>query len=209
MVSCQDKQTTENPVVEKSELSVVQKHQKIESLTPKAQKKIDDWLEYETLKNFLDRFNSISPNEAINNSKELNDIVKSLRDSVKPKFLETPAFKARVNLLLNESMRLYDMSSIASLKAEEINSQVGKLLSAFSAINSKINTTIRQADLDDEVNDPRFNTDFKRSDSILKESDTPKPLETPKLKRQQLKLPEKNSLKRPTKNKKNEGKKGN
>ncbi len=209
MVSCQNKKATQNTVVERSELSVAQKHEKINDLTPKSQKKIDDWLEYESLKNFLDRFNSISPNEALNNSKELNDLVKSLRDSVTPKFLESDAFKARVNLLLNESMRLYDMSSISSIKATEVNAQVEKLLLAFSSINSKINTIVKQADLDDEVNDPKFSTEFKRTDSIPSESEPPKVIKPQELKRKQKKLPQKNSLRRSNKNKKNESKKEN
>lgn len=209
MVSCQNKKATQNTVVERSELSVAQKHEKINDLTPKSQKKIDDWLEYESLKNFLDRFNSISPNEALNNSKELNDLVKSLRDSVTPKFLESDAFKARVNLLLNESMRLYDMSSISSIKATEVNAQVEKLLLAFSSINSKINTIVKQADLDNEVNDPKFSTEFKRTDSIPSESEPPKVIKPQELKRKQKKLPQKNSLRRSNKNKKNESKKEN
>ncbi|MFD2567238.1 hypothetical protein [Pseudotenacibaculum haliotis] len=209
IVSCQKKETTQSTVVERSELSVTQKHEKINDLTPKSQKKIDDWLEYESLKNFLDRFNSISPNEALNNSKELNDLVKSLRDSVTPKFLESDAFKARVNLLLNESMRLYDMSSISSIKATEVNAQVEKLLLAFSSINSKINTVVKQADLDDEVNDPKFSTEFKRTDSIPNESEHPKVIKPQELKRKQKKLPQKNSLRRSNKNKKNESKKEN
>jgi len=138
---------------------MVHKHEQLELVQKKYQAKIEDWKEYDNLLEFLNQYKAISPNDAINNSNELNDKAKSLNDSIKPKILETPAFNARLNLLYNETLRLYDMSSIPSIKATEINEQVTKVLHAFSAINSKINTTLRQVELENEITETDFKND--------------------------------------------------
>lgn len=168
-VSCQDPKPQSTVVVEKSELRTETKHQEVLNLEKKASQKIDNWLEYEALKDFLKQFHSISPNEALNNSKELNDLVKSVRDSIKPEFLQSKAFDARVNLLHNETLRLYDMSSIPAIKSEEVSGQVEKLLEAFSAINSKINTLVLQEDLDSQVSDSKFKFNRIFSDTVLED----------------------------------------
>ncbi len=154
ILSCNEAKTGTTKLVKKSDFSTVKKHEQIELVQRTYQSKIDAWNEYEVLVEFLNQYYSISPNDAINNSRELNDITKSLNDSIKPEFLETPAFNARVNLLFNETLRLYDMSSIPAIKATEVNEQVAKILDAFSAINSKINTFIKQAELEKEIVDP-------------------------------------------------------
>jgi hypothetical protein len=112
----------------------------------------------------------MSPNEALNNSRELNGLTLSLRDSIKPVFLETPAFSARVNLLLNETLRLYDLSSIPIIKPQQVNDQVEKVLNSFSSINSKINTIILQSNLESEVVD----VNFKRIQDTILVNETPK-----------------------------------
>lgn len=158
--SCDEAKTGKDSLVKKSDYSIVQKHEQIALVQKKYQSKIDEWKEYDNLIEFLNQYNAISPNDAINNSNELNDKAKSLKDSIKPEILETPAFNARLNLLLNETLRLYDMSSIPSIKAVEVNEQVTKILLAFSAINSKINTTLRQAELEGEISEIEFKNDM-------------------------------------------------
>ena len=166
--SCDETKTGKDTMVKKSDHSKVQKHEQIELIQKKYQSKIDDWKEYDNLLEFLDQYKAISPNDAINNSNELNDKAKSLNDSIKPEILETPAFNARLNLLLNETLRLYDMSSIPSIKAAEVNDQVAKILLAFSAINSKINTTYRQAELEGEISEIDFKNDLPNKPFNLK-----------------------------------------
>lgn len=156
--SCGKQQKEEQKVIDKSDFNTVKKHVEILDVSKKFETKIENWLEYESVNEFIQQFNSISPSEAINNSRELNNLVKSLRDSIKPTFLESPAFHARVNLLYNETLRLYDMSSISSIKADQVNLQVEKIVEAFSSVNSKINTTILQQNLDREIeNGPHRN----------------------------------------------------
>lgn len=150
-LSCGKSQKEEAQVVEKSEFSIQKKHSESTVILKKNKKSIEDWKEYETLNDFIQKFQSISPISSLSNSRELNSLVKNLNDSIKPVFLKSPAFNARVNLLYNETLRLYDMSSISSIKAEEVNLQVGKMLHAFSSLNSKINTIILQQNLEKEV----------------------------------------------------------
>ena len=148
--------------------NVAQKHEKLVRLEAEASDKVDNWQEYQSLREFLNQYQSISPNEALNNSKELNDLVKSLKDSVNPEFLELSSFKARVNLLHNETLRLFDMSHISSIKDDEVNQQVAKVLRSFSSVNLKINTVLQQEELDRLVDDPKFNRITKEKDSVPK-----------------------------------------
>ncbi len=156
-VSCDSPEQTAQQAVEKPESSIAKKHEPILVVNQKFESKVENWKEYEALNDFIQSFTSITPNEALNNSRELNGLVKSLNDSIKPVFLEIPAFNARTNLLQNETLRLNDMSSISAIKAEEVNLQVEKILEAFSSVNSKINTLVLQSILDSEVTDVNFN----------------------------------------------------
>ena len=157
--SCNDTTPTATKVVEKPEASRVKKHNQVSKIQSKFEMDIDSWIEYENLAIFLQQYTAISPNDALNNSRELNDITKSIIDSVQPQFLETAAFKARLNLLYNETLRLYDMSSIPAIKATEVNHQVANILNAFSSVNFKINTILTQSELEKNITEP----DFKRN----------------------------------------------
>ena len=164
--SCNDDTTTAKKVVDKPEASRVKKHKQVSKIQSKFQTDIDTWIEYENLTIFLQQYLSISPNDALNNSRELNDITKSILDSVKPQFLETVAFKARVNLLYNETLRLYDMSSIPAIKATEVNNQVANILNAFSSVNFKINTILTQSELEQNITEPDFKRDIPENVNI-------------------------------------------
>ena len=158
--SCNDTTTTATKVVDKPEASRVKKHNQVSKIQSKFEMDIDSWIEYENLAIFLQQYTAISPNDALNNSRELNDITKSIIDSVQPQFLETAAFKARLNLLYNETLRLYDMSSIPAIKATEVNHQVANILNAFSSVNFKINTILTQSELEKNITEPDFKRDL-------------------------------------------------
>ena len=198
--SCNDKKINATQVIDKPESSRIKKHAQIATIQSKFEADIDAWTEYENLIVFLNQYISISPNDALNNSRELNDITKSLNDSIKPQFLETPAFKARINFLFNEPLRLYDMSSIPAIKPVEVNNQVAKVLHAFSSINSKINTILKQRDLEEDVIDVNFKRETPENLKI--DSDIPK-FEILKKKRGSKKIRKKDSkskfFKRPQK----------
>ena len=158
--SCNDTTTTATKVVDKPEASRVKKHKQVSKIQSRFEMDIDSWIEYENLTVFLQQYTSISPNDALNNSRELNDITKSIIDSVQPQFLETAAFKARLNLLYNETLRLYDMSSIPAIKATEVNHQVANILNAYSSVNFKINTILTQSELEKNITVPDFKRDL-------------------------------------------------
>ena len=158
--SCNDTTTTAKKVIEKPEASRVKKHKQVSKIQSRFEMDIDSWIEYENLTVFLQQYTSISPNDALNNSRELNDITKSIIDSVQPQFLETAAFKARLNLLYNETLRLYDMSSIPAIKATEVNHQVANILNAYSSVNFKINTILTQSELEKNITEPDFKRDL-------------------------------------------------
>ena len=158
--SCNYTTTTAKKVIEKPEASRVKKHKQVSKIQSRFEMDIDSWIEYENLTVFLQQYTSISPNDALNNSRELNDITKSIIDSVQPQFLETAAFKARLNLLYNETLRLYDMSSIPAIKATEVNHQVANILNAYSSVNFKINTILTQSELEKNITEPDFKRDL-------------------------------------------------
>ena len=156
LFSCGRQKDNGSDVIQTPERSIAKKHSKTIVISKNAKKKVEDWKQYEELSDFIQKFNSISPNEALSNARGLNVLVKSLNDSIKPTFIESPAFSARVNLLFNESLRLYDMSTISSIKADEVNIQVEKILEAYSSMNSKISTVVQQEILNREVENSNF-----------------------------------------------------
>ena len=186
-VSCEDDKAGEADTIKKSDFSKEQNHMVIDPLTGGAAKKVDHWQEYIAVRDFLNQYSFITPNEALNNSRELNNLVKALKDSVTPNFLDSHSFAARINLLHNETLRLFDMSSISSIKSFEINDQVLKIMEAFSSLNSKINTLVQQADLEVQLDVISFSREEKKPSLLIKE-DVP---EFKKVKRKSIKAGEK------------------
>ena len=161
-LSCNDGKINSKQAIKKPQLSQIKKHVKISKIHAKYQTEIEEWQEYENLSVFLNQFATISPNDALNNSRELNDLAKNFVDSLKPVIFETPAFNARVNLLYNQTLRLFDMSSIPAIKANEVNNHIDKVLNAFSSINSKINTTLKQRELELSVEDINYKKEISK-----------------------------------------------
>ena len=161
-LSCNDGKINSKQAIKKPQLSQIKKHVKISKIHTKYQTEIEEWQEYENLSVFLNQFATISPNDALNNSRELNDLAKNLVDSLKPVIFEIPAFNARVNLLYNQTLRLFDMSSIPAIKANEVNNHIDKVLNAFSSINSKINTTLKQRELELSVEDINYKKEISK-----------------------------------------------
>lgn len=63
------------------------------------------------------------------------------------------SFRTRVNVLENETLRLKDMTFIPAITANDVNTQVDKILAAFSATNSKINTIYSQLEVEQDIED--------------------------------------------------------
>ena len=153
-------------------LSVVKEHASVEKVNILFKKDVADWKELNAVNSFLLRFKKASPNEALSNALELRDLVKSLKDSVKPKIFDIPSFNARIHILENETLRLADLTFIPAITANEINVEVDKTIAAFSAVNSKINTVLSKKRFEDaiDVKVDFIGIDLTKIDSVSKKS---------------------------------------
>tara|TARA_B110000091_G_C13762892_1_gene452996 strand:- start:874 stop:1509 length:636 start_codon:yes stop_codon:yes gene_type:complete len=135
-------------------------------------KDVEEWQELKAVDNFLARFKKVSPNEVLGNALELESLVKSLKDSVKPALFNVLAFKVRINILHNETLRLSDMTFIPAIKSTEVNLQTAKIISAFSAVNSKVNTILLKKHFEDaiEVDVKLIGLDSTQIDSVSKKA---------------------------------------
>lgn len=152
IVSCKKNQEKKEIIIQEvSSLRTIIQHPDSEKVLPDFQKEISSWSELEVLKNFLVRFKKASPTEVLSNAIELKELVKILKESTKPELLNTPSFETRVNILENEVLRLADMTKIPAISTNEVNTQVDKIITSFSAINSKINTVFTKKKFEDEI----------------------------------------------------------
>lgn len=173
LFSCKEKQEKETKnKTPKPLLSVSKKHSNIKKVSFSFRSEIENWEELKSVDNFISRFQKSSPNEALSNALELKSLVKSLRDSVKPILFETASFKTRINILYNETLRLSDMTFIPAINADEVNKQTNKVIEAFSAVNSKINTIYSKKRFEEAIKvDVKFiGLDSTKIDSISKKT---------------------------------------
>jgi hypothetical protein len=151
--ACNNADSKKKELAQITELNIVKKHQKTLQLNDISLLKVKAWKEYQLVNNQLKKYKSISANEALNNAIELAKSIKQLKDSIRPKELINNSFRTRVNVLENEALRLKDMTLIKNaISSKEINKQVEKVLHAFSATNSKINTVYSQLEVEKEIN---------------------------------------------------------
>lgn len=132
-------------------MSVEKKHPKTVDVKPVFLKEVENWGSLKLVDSFFVKYRKISPREALNNALELKDLIKKLKDTIKPEFFDTPSFSTRVNILYNEALRLTDLIDISAIQADEVNLQVDKTMEAFSAVNIKINTILLSNKFEDEI----------------------------------------------------------
>ncbi|UMB59970.1 hypothetical protein MHL31_12905 [Lutibacter sp. A80] len=118
-----------------------------ETLIPEAKKALKEWKEYQILDKYMLKYYNVSNFEALNNAKELSDLVQHLKDSITIDKLTAPNVVARFNVLHNETLRLADMAVIPSISKEEVKQEVKKIIDLYSAVNSKINTIYKAENL--------------------------------------------------------------
>jgi ABC-type ATPase with predicted acetyltransferase domain len=149
--NCKDTSVKATQHIKRPELSSVKQHVINASLEKNAQENIISWHEYVSVSENLKEFLSISASEALNNALQLANLIKQMKDSIRPKELINSSFRTRVNVLENEALRLKDMTFINAVTSKEINLQVDKIMAAFSATNSKINTVYSQLEVEKEI----------------------------------------------------------
>ena len=165
LFSCgNNKKETIKKKQEKPKRSVVSKHIGLKNVSPEFKNEIENWQDLQTVTLFIEKFENVSPNEALINALELRDLVASLKDSEIPKFCDIPSFHARINVLYNETLRLADLTLIPAISSQEVNLQVNKTLAAFSSLNSKINTIYSKKRFEDAID---IKIDYVGIDSTL------------------------------------------
>ncbi|MDX6745766.1 hypothetical protein SHK09_03080 [Polaribacter sp. PL03] len=172
VVSCGKKQDENAVKKPKPLMSLVQSHSATRNVNPTFLKDVKDWKELKAIDSFFVKFRKISPDEALSNAIELKDLIKSLKDSVKPSSFNMPSLNARVNILYNEVLRLADLTEIGAITAEEVNTQVDKTMSAFSDVNTKVNTILAKKRFENEIDiDVKFiGLDTTKIDSVSKKT---------------------------------------
>ena len=153
LMGCVPSQKEDDPKKDES-LSlknVVKKNIDYDVVKPIYKTELENWAAYRNVDLFLEKYKLISPNEALNNALELQDLTLALKDNINVEILKTPSFQARLNVLHNEVLRLSDMTYISAIKADEVNDQVEKILIIFSAINNKINTVFTREKFESEI----------------------------------------------------------
>lgn len=173
LFSCgNNKKETIKKKQEKPKRSVVSKHIGLKNVSPEFKNEIENWQDLQTVTLFIEKFENVSPNEALINALELRDLVASLKDSEIPKFCDIPSFHARINVLYNETLRLADLTLIPAISSQEVNLQVNKTIAAFSSVNSKINTIYSKKRFEDaiDIKIDYIGIDSTLMDTVSKES---------------------------------------
>lgn len=171
--TCSKKNEQVKNEVKKPEMSIKVKHLAPKTLNKIASKELESWKSHNDLGVFLKRFENTSPNEALSNALELKDLIKKIKENITINELNTPAFRARLNVLENEALRLADMTYIPAITPKEVNTQINKIFLVFSSLNAKINTVYNQKLFNDEID---LNSFFELdSTKITKEKTTKLP----------------------------------
>ncbi len=159
--SCKKQKSVKEDVIKeivvKPQMAVVINHKKPKGLTSASKNELETWKAYNEFNKFLERFENISPNEALSNATELKELIRNLQNDLyetqrhKIEEFNTNAFRARINVLENEILRLNDMNTISSITAKEVNQQVDKIFLLFSSFNAKINTIFVKRSIPDDI----------------------------------------------------------
>lgn len=171
--SCAKNQQKEEQKEEfKSLFSVEKEHVSFKTIEPAYEQQVESWEQLKTVTSFLSRFKKASPNDILGNALELESLVKTLKDTVKPVIFKGLSLQTRLNILHNETLRLSDMTFISAISAEEVHEQTNKILKAFSAVNSKINTILQKKQFEDAIKiDVNFiGLDSTKIDSVSKKT---------------------------------------
>lgn len=136
----------ENEVVE-AETTNLQEKATVSSigitLSQKAKKEVADWEKYQLIETKMQRYQSVTKSEAMQNARELSLLIEDASDTIDVEILDRPDVKMRFNVLYNHAFRLHDMLSITSITEEEVMIEVTRLLDAYSSVNDKINVVYK------------------------------------------------------------------
>ncbi len=152
LLSCNSEKKSDKTQLKKSKKQEINlKINKPLKLSKDAFTLIGNWKEYKNFKTFFNQFKSPTPSEALSNANALNTLAQQLKDSIRNKTLNTIPFKARLDVLHNETLRLQDMVDIPNLKTNDIKTQVNNILAAYNATIAKLNNLAVQKQIEKEL----------------------------------------------------------
>lgn len=125
-------------------------------LSERARKEVKNWGEYQKIDVLITEFFNTSKSDVLENAADFSKNVQFLRDSIRIAELDNPKIIARLNVLLNESLRLKDMNKIPSISDLEVTNEVKNILRAFSSLNSKINTHYKSKPTEEQLDKEEF-----------------------------------------------------
>ncbi|MGB7843339.1 MAG: hypothetical protein WBL21_11140 [Salinimicrobium sp.] len=133
-------------------------------LLPEAQEQVSEWLAYATARDEISGLRELTGNEIMANSKNLVQIMESLRTTI-PDTLQTPAVTVRTNVLLTKARVLQQISGKKHKNADEVFELANDLLLEFGNFKIQLNELFLKApgdfekELDEQFEEARQNKD--------------------------------------------------
>lgn len=159
------------------------------TLSTKSKQETDVWMTYQMVQSKINGYYSVTKSQALQNARELADLVKNASDSIKIKKLDRPDIKIRFNVLFNHALRLDDMSTINKISDDEVMNEVTSILNAFSAINEKINVIYKIEQYEEELEITSEKTEFLEINTSKKVKVVKEPIKKKLHKRSRIGLP--------------------
>tara|TARA_B110000114_G_C15075169_1_gene391467 strand:- start:47 stop:700 length:654 start_codon:yes stop_codon:yes gene_type:complete len=159
------------------------------TLSTKSKQETDVWMTYQMVQSKINGYYSVTKSQALQNARELADLVKNASDSIKIKKLDRPDIKIRFNVLSNHALRLDDMSTINKISDDEVMNEVTSILNAFSAINEKINVIYKIEQYEEELEITSEKTEFLEISTSKKVKVVKEPIKKKSQKRSRIGLP--------------------
>lgn len=173
LFSCESKKTNNEQSIEgdsysQSLLGEKKTYKISESVNLQYNDHLKKWKQYENLAIFIrENYTNTSANQSFEMSKELVENIEIAKDSLKNKELRKLGVYARLNTLYSEALRLQDMSTISSIKAEEVFVQINKIVNVFSSVNAKINSIYEQQNFDEEIEFDEAMFNFREEPELI------------------------------------------
>lgn len=181
IASCKKKSDPEvvpEYVTEREQVPTLKSEAPIVGLSKKSEDLVKNWKEYQDFRELIVQYREISKADALLNSKDLEELSRYLKDSIRIEKLDIPSVRMRLNVLHNEAMRLSDMSTIPTITAEEVLAENNNVLDAFASLNIKINDLGKQERINEEL--AKFNDPPKVDKDTLQSPQKPKKETKPK-----------------------------
>ena len=166
LFSCQEEKKQNTPVNPEAKRSFseqleVNSNRRV-NLLPEAQEQVSEWLAYATAQDEISNLRARTGTEIMANSKNLVQIMESLRSTL-PDTLQTPAVIARTNVLLTKAKVLQQVCNKKHKKADEVFELANDLLLEFGNFKLQLNELFLKApgdfekELDEQFEEARQN----------------------------------------------------